>query len=399
MTRNKSYTRSRRKQNSDIAVRTHNPAQPTASSSSTEPRIRAVIEGVKPEIDCGRVPIKRIVGDRVTVEADIFTDGHDAMSARLLFREQGEADWREAPMELLVNDRWRGAFKITALTDYFYTLEAWVDRFKSWRDGLSKKAAAKQDVGLEFIEGAELVALAAKRARGGDAETLKACAAALRAKEAGAVEKVLDEELAVLMSKHAERRWPARYDKELRIVVDRPIAEFSSWYEIFPRSCADQPRKHGTLRDCMARLPSIAELGFSVLYLPPIHPIGRSYRKGINGSLAAGPDDVGSPWAIGSEEGGHKSVHPLLGSLADFKQLVEKAREHDIEIALDIAYQCSPDHPYVREHPQWFRKRSDGTIQYAENPPKKYQDIYPLDFESSDWQSLWRALRDVFDYW
>jgi starch synthase (maltosyl-transferring) len=399
MTRNNPGTRGRQKQKVQTALRTRNPPAEISLTSSTQPRIRAVIEGVKPEIDCGRFPIKRVVGDGVTVEADIFTDGHDAMSARLLFREEGEADWREAPMALLVNDRWRGAFKITALTDYSYTLEAWVDRFKSWRDGLSKKAAAKQDVDLELLEGAELIALAAKRARGGDAETLTAYAAALRAKEAGAVEKALDEELAVLMSKHAERRWPARYDKELRIVVDRPMAEFSSWYEIFPRSCADQPGKHGTLKDCMARLPSIAELGFSVLYLPPIHPIGSSYRKGINGSLAAGPDDVGSPWAIGSEEGGHKSVHPLLGSLADFKQLVEKAREHEIEIALDIAYQCSPDHPYVREHPQWFRKRPDGTIQYAENPPKKYQDIYPIDFETEDWRALWGELKSVLLFW
>ncbi|HUC97633.1 MAG TPA: maltotransferase domain-containing protein, partial [Candidatus Polarisedimenticolaceae bacterium] len=312
---------------------------------------------MKPEIDCGRFPIKRVVGDRVIVEADIFTDGHDALSARLLFRTHDAADWREAPMEPLVNDRWRGTFNIVALTDYFYTLEAWVDRFKSWRHGLSKKADAKQDVGLELIEGAELIALAAKRARGSDAERLTAYATSLRGKEAGAIQKALEEELAALMSKHAERRWTARYAKELRIIVDRPLAEFSSWYEIFPRSYADQPRKHGTLKDCVARLPSIAELGFSVLYLPPIHPIGRSYRKGINGSLAAGPDDVGSPWAIGSEEGGHKSVHPLLGTLEDFKQLVKKAGEHETEIALDIAYQCSPDHPYVREHPQWFRKR------------------------------------------
>jgi starch synthase (maltosyl-transferring) len=399
MTRNGPNTRSRQKENPGTAFRTRKPPAESASSSLTEPRIRAVIEGVKPEIDCGRFPIKRVVGDRVIVEADIFTDGHDALSARLLFRAQGDADWREAPMEALVNDRWRGAFNIMALTDYFYTLEAWVDRFKSWRDGLSKKSAAKQDVGLELIEGAELIALAAKRARGSDAETLGSYAAALRAKESGAVQQALEEELAALMSKHAERRWAERYDKELRIVVDRPMAEFSSWYEIFPRSCADQPGKHGTLRDCAARLPSIAELGFSVLYLPPIHPIGRAYRKGMNGSLAAGPDDVGSPWAIGSEEGGHKSVHPLLGTLADFKQLVEKAREHEIEIALDIAYQCSPDHPYVKEHPQWFRKRPDGTIQYAENPPKKYQDIYPIDFDTADWRALWDELKSVLLFW
>ena len=398
MTRKGPETRRQKKQNADRVVPTPNRSAESASSS-TEPRIRAVIEGVKPEIDCGRFPIKRVVGDCVTVEADIFTDGHDALSARLLFRAQGDRDWSEAAMESLVNDRWRGVFNITALTDYFYTLEAWVDRFKSWRDGLSKKAAAKQDVGLELIEGAELIALAAQRARGDDAETLTAYAVAVRGEEAGAVQKALEEQLAALMSKHAERRWAARYEKELRIVVDRPMAEFSSWYEIFPRSCADQPRKHGTLRACMARLPSIAKLGFTVLYLPPIHPIGRSYRKGKNGTLSPEPDDVGSPWAIGSEEGGHKSVHPLLGTLADFKQLVEKAREHEIEIALDIAYQCSPDHPYVKEYPQWFRKRPDGTIQYAENPPKKYQDIYPIDFETEDWRALWDELKRVLLFW
>ena len=273
MTRNNPGNRSRKKQNANTASMTRKSPTESRGRDLAEPRIRAVIKGVKPQIEDGHFPIKRVVGDRVTVEADIFTDGHDALSARLLFRAQGDADWSEAPMESLVNDRWRGVFNITALTDYFYTLEAWVDRFKSWRDGLSKKAAAKQDVGLELIEGAELIALAAQRARGRDAKTLTAYAVALRAEEGGAVQKALEEQLAALMSKHAERRGAARYDKELRIVVDRPMAEFSSWYEIFPRSCADQPRKHGTLRHCMERLPSIAKLGFSVLYLPPIHPI------------------------------------------------------------------------------------------------------------------------------
>jgi starch synthase (maltosyl-transferring) len=399
MTRNAPDNRRRQKQNANDPSQTGKPSAGSAPSDSTEPRVRAVIEGVEPQIDCGRFPIKRVVGDRVTVEADIFTDGHDALSARLLFRAQGDAEWHEAAMEPLVNDRWRGAFDIAALTNYSYTLEAWVDRFKSWREGLSKKVAAAQDVRLELIEGAELIVQAAKRARGSDAETLTAYAAALRAKEADAVEKALEEELAALMGKHADRRWAVRYDKELDVVVDSPLAGFSSWYEMFPRSCADQPGKHGTLADCMARLPYVAELGFSVLYLPPIHPIGRSYRKGKNGSLGAGPDDVGSPWAIGSEEGGHKSIHPLLGSLADFKQLVAKAREYEIEIALDIAYQCSPDHPYVKEHPEWFRKRPDGTIQYAENPPKKYQDIYPIDFESDDWRALWDELKSVLLFW
>lgn len=399
MTRNNPGNRSRKKQNANIASMTRKPPTESHGHDLAEPRIRAVIKGVKPQIEDGHFPIKRVVGDRVIVEGDIFTDGHDALSARLLFRAGDDADWHETSMEPLVNDRWQGAFNITKLTDYFYTIEAWVDRFKSWREGLSKKIAAEQNVSVELIEGAELVSEAAKRARGSAAELLTAYAAALRAKEADAVHKALEAELAALMSTHADRRWAARYDKQLRIVVDRPSAEFSSWYEIFPRSCADQPGKHGTFSDCMARLPYVAEMGFSVLYLPPIHPIGHSYRKGKNGSLAAGPDDVGSPWAIGSEEGGHKSIHPLLGTLADFKQLVEKAREHEIETALDIAYQCSPDHPYVKEHPQWFRQRPDGTIQYAENPPKKYQDIYPIDFETEDWRALWDELKSVLLFW
>src|SRR5918995_2387240 len=326
MTRNTQNNQRRQKRNSKRALQNRDIATESPLHYPSEPRIRAVIEGVKPEIDGGRFPIKRVVGDRITVEADIFTDGHDALSARLLYRPQGDADWQEASMEPLVNDRWQGAFNITALTDYYYTLEAWVDRFQSWLQGFSKKVAAEQDVTLELIEGAELIAAGAKRAGGSDSEKLTAFAAALRSQQTEAVQTAFDEELAALMSKHPDRRWAARYDKELRVVVDQPLAEFSSWYESFPRSCADKPGKHGTLSDCIARLPYVAELGFTVLYLPPIHPIGRAYRKGKNGSLAAGPDDVGSPWAIGSEEGGHTSIHPQLGTFADFKQLLEKAR-------------------------------------------------------------------------
>ncbi|MEX0804556.1 MAG: alpha-1,4-glucan--maltose-1-phosphate maltosyltransferase [Candidatus Binatia bacterium] len=365
----------------------------------TGARIRVVIEGVQPEIDCGRFPAKRVVGDDVTVEADIFTDGHDALAARLLYRAERQSEWRETAMEPLVNDRWRGVFQVTELTDYHYTVQAWVDRFKSWRQGFSKKVAVEQDVALELIEGAELVGEAARRATGTDAETLASYAAALRSSDAGAARKALDDELAALMSKYIERRWPAIYEKELRVAVDRQRAEFSSWYEMFPRSCAGEPGKHGTLQDYMARLPYVAEMGFDVLYVPPIHPIGRSFRKGKNGALTTSPDDVGSPWAIGSEEGGHKSIHPRLGTLADFKQLLAKANEHNIEIALDIAFQCTPDHSYVKEHPEWFRKRADGSIQYAENPPKKYQDIYPIDFETDEWQALWEELKSVMLFW
>lgn len=369
------------------------------SDMPADRRVRAVIEGVEPEIDCGRFPIKRVVGDRVSVEADIFTDGHDALSALLLWRADDEAEWREDVMEPLVNDRWRGSFQIDRLIGFRYTIQAWVDSFKSWRQNLSKKLAAGQDVALELATGAQWVDQAVMRAAGADREILAVYAAALRSDDAEAVQKALDDELSILMGRHAERRWPAIYGKELRVSVDRQKAEFSSWYEMFPRSCARAPGKHGTLQDYMARLPYVAEMGFDVLYVPPIHPIGRAFRKGKNGVLTAAPDDVGSPWAIGSEEGGHKSIHPQLGTLADFKQLLAKANEINIDIALDIAFQCTPDHPYVKEHPEWFRKRPDGSIQYAENPPKKYQDIYPIDFETDDWQSLWEELKSVMQFW
>jgi starch synthase (maltosyl-transferring) len=359
---------------------------------------RVIIEGVKPEIDGGRFPIKRIVGDRVTVEADIFADGHDALSATLLFRKEEDAEWSEAPMEPLVNDRWRGEFEVLALGRYRYTIHAWIDTFQSWRDGLEKKVKAKQDVAVDLLVGAELIAEAADRAEENDQRRLRAAATALRATGAGA-ERALDPELADLMTRHPDQRGAVPYDKELVISVDRLRARFSTWYEIFPRSFGEQPGIHGSFKDCEKQLPAIKAMGFDVLYLPPVHPIGYSFRKGKNNALAAGPDDVGSPWAIGSAEGGHKSIHPQLGTLEDFKRFVLKAKENGLETALDIAFQCTPDHPYVKEHPEWFSKRPDGTIQYAENPPKKYQDIYPLNFATPAWRELWLELKSVFLFW
>jgi starch synthase (maltosyl-transferring) len=362
-------------------------------------RSRVVIEGVKPEINAGRFPAKRTVGERVTVEADIFADGHDAVSARLLYRSERAGEWSETEMEPLVNDRWRGAFWVTEIGNYFYTLQAWVDRFGSWSHGFAKKAEAKQEVTLDLLAGAELVEQAAQRAAGADRQALKGFADIFSSDPSPAVAVALDAELAALMKKYADRHWATTYDKELRVHVERDKARFSTWYELFPRSCSSAPGKHGTLRDCAERLPYVAAMGFDVLYLPPIHPIGRSFRKGKNNTLVTEAADVGSPWAIGAEEGGHKSIHPQLGSLADLKQLMIKAGEFDIEVALDIAFQCTPDHPYVREHPDWFRKRPDGSIQYAENPPKKYQDIYPLDFESEGWEELWNELKSVVLFW
>jgi starch synthase (maltosyl-transferring) len=366
---------------------------------SREGRCRVVIENVKPEIDGGRFPAKRVVGDIVVVEADIFADGHDTLSAALRYREPSAQGWHEVPLSPLANDRWRGEFKVTEMGNYRFTIEAWIDRFKSWSHSFAKKVEAGQDITLDLLTGAELVQLGARRATGAARKQLERFATELRSNDSDAARLALDEELALLMEQHPERRFTATYDKQLSIAVDRLKARFSSWYEIFPRSCAAKAGAHGTLKDCLARLPYIAAMGFDVLYLPPIHPIGKSFRKGKNNTVNAAPDDVGSPWAIGAKEGGHKAIDPQLGTLEDFRTLVTKAKEQDIEIALDIAFQCTPDHPYVHDHPEWFRKRPNGSIQYAENPPKKYQDIYPLDFECDDWQTLWQELKSIFVFW
>jgi starch synthase (maltosyl-transferring) len=367
-------------------------------------RQRVVIEGVAPEIDGGRFAVKRTVGERVVVEADVFTDGHDAIACRLLWRPEAAAAWRELAMEPLGNDRFRAAFTAGELGRWLYTIVAWIDPFQTWRRDLKKRVDAGQDVAVDLRVGAGLVRAAGERAlargRKGDARVLAALAADLeKGKDpAPRLRLALDEELGHLMDRYADRGHATALGRELAVVVERERARFSSWYEMFPRSAAPAGG-HGTLRDCAALLPYVAGMGFDVLYLPPIHPIGRIFRKGKNNAPEAGPDDVGSPWAIGSAEGGHKAIHPLLGTAADFRHLVAAAAELEIEIALDLAYQCSPDHPYVREHPEWFRKRPDGTIQYAENPPKKYQDIYPFDFECASWRELWAELKSIVDHW
>jgi starch synthase (maltosyl-transferring) len=368
-------------------------------TSIHEGRRRAVIEGVSPEIDGGRFPIKRSVGETVTVEADVFADGHDAIACVLKYRREDEKGWVESRMEPLLNDRWRAAFRVQGLGRYRYTVDAWIDRFFSWSNGLAKKVDAAQDVSVDLLAGAAFIDEASRKASGNDKKQLQAFCAALRSEEEDKVARALDPRLASLMKLYSVRRWVTSYGKELIVVVERGKARSSAWYEMFPRSCALEPGRHGTFRDCERRLDYVAASGFDVLYLPPIHPIGHAFRKGKNSTLQANPDDPGSPWAIGSADGGHKAVHSQLGTLADFRRLVAKAKELGIEIALDIAYQCAPDHPYVREHPQWFRKRPDGTVQYAENPPKKYQDIYPIDFECEDWQALWHELKSVILFW
>ena len=364
-------------------------------------RGRAVVENLHPRIDGGRYPIKRVVGESVVVEADVFADGHDVVDCRLLYRHENEKDWSEGTMTPLGNDRWRSEFTVEAVGRVRYTVVAWVDRFLSWSRDLKKRSPKDPDIGVNLQVGAELVLAAAGRATGDAADWLGTRAKFLigSAPAAERVEAALDPELTAQMRPLADRRFATRYDNELDVVVDRVKARYSTWYELFPRSWADEPKRHGTFKDVMAQLPRIADMGFDVLYLPPIHPIGRAFRKGKNNSPIAESGDVGSPWGIGAKEGGHTAVHPELGTLADFRALVDAARQQEIEIALDIAYQCSPDHPWVKDHPEWFRRRPDGSIQYAENPPKKYQDIYPIDFESEDWLGLWHALADVVTYW
>jgi starch synthase (maltosyl-transferring) len=364
-------------------------------------RKRVVIERVEPEIDAGRFAIKRIAGDQVQVEADIFADGHDHVTARLLFRYKQIPNWTAVPMEPLGNDRWRAAFPTVRLGEYLYTVAGWIDHFDTWRSDLEKRIEAGQDVRVDLLNGAQLIEEAAERSGRDDADVLRRWALELRqAKDSEAARDVaMDPALAALMGQHLDPAMETRYERELRVTVDREKARYSAWYEMFPRSTSLEAGRHGTLKDCEARLDYVAELGFDVLYLPPIHPIGTSFRKGKNNSVMAEAGDVGSPWAIGAKEGGHTAIHPDLGTLADFKHLLREAGKKGIELALDIAFQCSPDHPWVKEHPEWFKKRADGSIQYAENPPKKYQDIYPLDFESTDWEGLWEALRNVFLFW
>ena len=361
-----------------------------------EARRRVVIEHVQPEIDAGRFPIKRCPGERVVVEADVFADGHDELACVVRHRRYDQPDWCEAPMRALVNDRWRGEFRVERLGRYLYTVEGWVDHFHTWTRDLQRRLEAGQEVAVELEVGARLVAAAARRARGAAAEALRRAARAL---EAGDQAMALSPELASLMAGHPDRRLATRHRRELPVLVDRELARFSAWYEMFPRSAAARPGRHGTFADVEARLPYVAGMGFDVLYLPPIHPIGHAFRKGRNNAIVARSGDPGSPWAIGAEDGGHREVHPELGTLDDFRRLLGAARRHGLEVAMDLAFQASPEHPYVREHPEWFRARPDGTIQYAENPPKKYQDIYPFDFEGPAWRELWRELHDLVEHW
>jgi len=365
---------------------------------------RVAIEGVMPQIDGGRFPAKAVVAEPMAFEADIFCDGHTPLQVVFLWRPKGERRWEETPMRLIENDRWRAFAEFPENRAYEYTFMAWPDRFRGWREEIIKKHGAGQSVSLELREGETLLMRTAGESRigsGGDRTALRAVAQELRnAHDDG-------DRFAVLMSDHAMvlmgrcglREQATRYPLVLPLVVDRERAAFGAWYELMPRSQSGDPDRHGTFDDVIARLPYIHDLGFDVLYLPPIHPIGSANRKGRNNSLIAEPDDPGSPYAIGSKEGGHDALHGELGSFDDFARLVSAAREHGLDVALDFAIQCSPDHPWIREHPEWFDWRPDGSLKYAENPPKKYEDIVNVHFYGDALPSLWLSLRDVVLFW
>ena len=385
---------------------TATPAQPTGPvAMPAEGRTHAVVDAVLPAVDGGRFAVKCVAGEPLGIEAHCFTDGHEMIRVVLQWRAASETSFREVPMTLLHNDIWLASFTPPDVGRYVYTVVAWVDNFESWRHELMRRVD-EADIRIALRLGAIALDAAASRASGEDSASLGKLARQLETSAADTgldaphlKALALDESLATLAQRYPDRRFETRYSAELPLVADRVRARFSSWYELFPRSAGNTPGVHGTFRDVEARLPAIAAMGFDVLYFPPIHPIGRIQRKGRNNVLVTEEGDVGSPWAIGSDEGGHKSILPALGTIDDFRHLLAEARGNGLEIALDIAFQCAPDHPYVKEHPDWFRWRPDGTVQYAENPPKKYQDIYPFNFECQDWRGLWAELRSVFAYW
>lgn len=405
-------------------------------------RSRVIIEDIAPQVDAGRHPVRRTVGDAITVSAAVFADGHDHVNARLLYRREAERRWRFVPMTAGTNDQWSGSFVVDKIGSWRFAVLGWVDHFDTWLSDLEKRVGAQpaaaaaadlgpaaandasealqsaarvaaQDVALALRSGAILVRQAAGRARGADAKKLSQAAEeleALAAENRPYYDFKFDAALAELVARYPDLSFATQSDPPLSIWVDRERARFSAWYELFPRSTSSVPGEHGTFATVEQQLPEIAAMGFDVLYFPPIHPVGRAFRKGKNNTVTAEPGDVGSPWAVGDREaiaapahkddnGGHKSILPELGSFEDFDRLVAAAKNHGLEIALDIAFQCAPDHPWVKDHPDWFNIRPDGSIQYAENPPKKYQDIYPLNFESTDWRGLWDELYSVFEFW
>ncbi len=363
-----------------------------------------VIENVSPVVDKGRLPLKRVVGEELTVEADVFKDGHDITAAVLKWRPVGAKNpWLETPMQFLVNDRWRANCRFLANGPHEFTIEAWQDTFLSWQHEFDKKyQAGITDLATEIEEGALLLDSASGRAKKlpADAHRLRDLAAIIRAGVPGEVDRLAhDRELIVLMETYADRTVSTEMSPAVPVYVDRPGARFAAWYEFFPRCAEGKADSTSTFRDCLDRIDDAAAMGFDVIYFPPIHPIGFTKRKGRNNSVTSEPGEPGSPYAIGGPAGGHKMVEPTLGTLKDFDWLVKKVRAKGMEIALDFAINCSPDHPYVRDHPDWFYQRPDGSIKYAENPPKRYEDIYPLNFHCADWQSLWEEMKSIILFW
>jgi starch synthase (maltosyl-transferring) len=367
------------------------------------PFARVLIFDVEPEIDGGRWPVKRVVGDRLVVAADLVADGHDVIVGRVLHHHEDEVPdpprvaWFGPPD----NDRHRAQVHLGRVGRHFYTLEAWIDEYATFCRDLEKRATAGQELEQEFLAGARILEAAAARAPEHDGSALRAAAAQMSDAGLGdeaRLEASLSPALVELARNYPDAQHVTRYDRILEVIVDPEVALYGAWYELFPRSTG-APGRHGTFEDAARRLEYVASLGFDVVYLPPIHPIGVTARKGRNNALVAEPGDPGSPWAIGGAAGGHKATHPELGTLDDFRRLRARAEALGLRLALDVAFQTSPDHPYVREHPEWFRHRPDGTIRYAENPPKKYEDIYPFDFGGEAWLELWEELTSVFFFW
>ncbi len=379
-------------------------AKRAAETAARAPRI--AIENIRPCVDGGRFVAKRSVGERLAVEADVFGEGHDRMAAALLWRAADDENWHELPMRPVVNDRWRADVLLPRIGRYQYQVEAWIDVFGAWRDEVDKMAAAGQAVTLELREGAALLQAALARAeQEGRQQLVQSLRRTLRtldeqrAQEAR-VALMLSPQVLRMMQQLDARAFKVRSVPVLQVDAERRAAAFSSWYELFPRSLGADPAQHGTFLDVVRRLPAIRAMGFDTLYFPPIHPLGMKHRKGRNNSLEAAPGDPGSPYAIGAADGGHDAIHAELGTLADFRVLRRAAEEHGLELALDFAIQCSPDHPWLKTHPDWFSWRPDGSIRYAENPPKKYQDIVNVDFYASGAvPALWLALRDVVLFW
>lgn len=369
--------------------------------SATPARRRVIISNIQPTVDFGKYPAKIVVNQPVKISADIFTDGIDRIAATLLYRHNSVKTWKEITLQPANNDRWEIELVPEKTGKFYFQVTAWIDQFATWQSNIQKKFQAEQDILVDLKGGVGLAEDAWQRATGKDQKVLSNWMQALSNVTDGQAGFELSKDSAIetLLCKYRDKNRATTYPHIFELFAEPEKSVYSTWYELFPRSTSEEPGKHGTFNDVIKLVPGIAKMGFDVLYLPPIHPIGFNHRKGKNNSLTASENDPGSPWAIGSEKGGHKEIHPELGTLKDFKKLIVTATKHGLSIAMDIAFQCSPDHPYVKKHPEWFKWRADGTVQFAENPPKKYEDILPFDFESSEFESLWMELKSVLSYW